>query len=227
VTIPHLLFFVLVFVLLPIFAWRSRRHIPFILTLPRRPIYIQVIVLQVVLLLIALWAAGPLLPEVSALVLARPSLSGMVIAAVLLALGIVMVMRGWSRLKPEQRLFLEAIAPRTSQDRSLWIGVSLVVGIAEETVYRGVLPLLLAQYESGTTAILLSAIAFGAAHLVQGIRAAMIASVFGAVLHLIMVVSGSLLPAIAIHFLYDAVVGILASRWIAREAAEGADANQV
>jgi membrane protease YdiL (CAAX protease family) len=227
VTIPHLLFFILVFVLLPLFAARSRRHIPFILTLPRRPIYIQVIVLQTVLLLIALWAAGPLLPDISALVLALPSVPGILLAAVLLILAILMVVRGWSRLKPEQRLFLEAIAPRTRQDRSLWVGVSLIVGIAEETVYRGVLPLLLAQYESGTTATLLAAIAFGLAHLVQGLRAAMIASVFGAVLHLIMVVSGSLLPAIAIHFLYDAVVGILAARWIARDAVEGADANQV
>jgi membrane protease YdiL (CAAX protease family) len=89
-----------------------------------------------------------------------------------------------------------------------WALVSLLAGVAEELTYRGVASaiLLYAGLPAWAVVLVVSA-AFGLAHANRGrIHVAATFSI-GALLHLLVIASGSLWPAMAAHAVYDFLAG--------------------
>lgn len=97
-----------------------------------------------------------------------------------------------------------------------WIAAAVAAAIVEEYCYRGVLTALLGEALGMWPAVLLSALAFGGAHLGQGWRGAGFSAAFGLALQLLCFMHGGLLAAILVHFAYDMLAAFLGHRLMAR-----------
>lgn len=105
------------------------------------------------------------------------------------------------------------LRPTSARELPLWIVLSFVAGIGEEFVYRGVLTEVLRRQTGDVTlAIALSALAFGAAHIVQGWKLALFVVFVALGLQYVVVAAGSLYVAMAVHVLYDVCAGVYYSR---------------
>jgi hypothetical protein len=204
----HLVFFC---VLIPWAVWQSRRRLAEGPVPPRRRHFASVIVQHLLFLGLSLWVAGaeglPILAPIE--MDWRPA----ALAALLLALGVGLMAPHWrrsiERREPKVHLFMT----RVGTVRALWTGVSLAAAASEEVTYRGVMFLLLAGLTgSAWAAALLAAAVFGFSHLVQGWKSAGIITGIALALQGLVVVSGSLHLAIAIHFLYDLIAGLAHGR---------------
>jgi membrane protease YdiL (CAAX protease family) len=117
---------------------------------------------------------------------------------------------GWRMRSERHKQRTLAMVPRTPGQALAWIGISLGAGVVEEIVWRGVLYACVAWLvKSPWLAVPLCAIPFGLVHAIQGARAMLITSLIGVLMHLLVLATGSLLPAMLVHFLYDAIVGFL------------------
>jgi uncharacterized protein len=99
-----------------------------------------------------------------------------------------------------------ALLPSTTQERQTFAGLALTAGTCEEIVYRGFLMAYLSWLLPGVSSgwiVVLAAVAFGVAHAYQGFRGIVLTGIVGATLGALVVASGSLLPAIAVHALVD------------------------
>ena len=99
----------------------------------------------------------------------------------------------------------------------MWIALSLSAGVGEELVWRGVLPALIAML-TGSLAlgIALSVASFALAHAIQGPRSVLAIAAIAAAFHALVLISGSLYPAMLVHFVYDVIAGFTYARF-ARE----------
>jgi membrane protease YdiL (CAAX protease family) len=105
-----------------------------------------------------------------------------------------------------------ALLPVTHEERRAFVPLALTAGICEEVVYRGFLAAYVAWLWPGATdgwIIGITAVAFGFAHLYQGLLGVVLTGIVGALLGSLVVASGSLLPAIAIHALIDLRIVLL------------------
>lgn len=117
-----------------------------------------------------------------------------------------------SRSPEEQkRLWVRQIIPRTPTERAVWILSSTVAGITEETIFRGVFYTLVASL-SGSIVIgaVASAAVFAIAHYRQGRKSMLLVGLFALFFQWLVVTTGSLVPAMAVHALYDVIRGLLA-----------------
>jgi membrane protease YdiL (CAAX protease family) len=133
----------------------------------------------------------------------------------LLGLGLLVLLLAWApigwrmRSEREKRRTL-AVAPETPAQALAWIGIALGAGVIEEIVWRGVLyACVVWLVKSPWIAIPACAIPFGLAHAIQGRRGMIVAGLIGAMMHGLVLLTGSLLPAMLAHFLYDAIVVFL------------------
>jgi membrane protease YdiL (CAAX protease family) len=130
--------------------------------------------------------------------------------ALALYLGLVLLMRPrWRKAvlarKPVVRLFM----PASSRERALWLTVALLAGTSEEITWRGVQTALLGEWTGSlVAAVALSALMFGAAHALQGWTTAAIVTGFALAFQGLVLASGSLLPAMAVHVAYDVTAGL-------------------
>lgn len=102
--------------------------------------------------------------------------------------------------------------PCTPVEARWWVVVSLAAGMAEEIIYRGVLPGLLDVWLPLEAAAALSVLVFGISHIAQGLRGVLLTLLVGAAFQGLVGWSGSLWTAIAVHFLYDLAVGMAGYR---------------
>ncbi|MEO5760799.1 MAG: CPBP family intramembrane glutamic endopeptidase [Vicinamibacteria bacterium] len=115
--------------------------------------------------------------------------------------------------KPTWRLF----APTNPHEGRMWIALSLAAGIAEELVWRGVLPALLMMLTgSASASIALSVVSFALAHAIQGVRSVLAIGTIAAAFHALVWLSGSLYVAMTVHFVYDVIAGFTYAKF-ARE----------
>lgn len=107
---------------------------------------------------------------------------------------------------------VDALLPRNTRERRWYTAVAVTAGICEEVLYRGVVlvvaMLLLPTAPLWVLALGVAAV-FGAAHIYQGLAGVAAAAALGVVLGLIVVATGSLLPAMALHALIDLRVLLL------------------
>lgn len=102
------------------------------------------------------------------------------------------------------------LIPQTSLELVLWMVVSLAAGICEEAVYRGYLQRQFsALCRSVPLGIVLSAAAFGAAHLYQGIARASVIAASGLLFGWFANWRKSVRPGMVAHTLQDAVAPLL------------------
>jgi len=92
----------------------------------------------------------------------------------------------------------------------LWIALSIVAGISEEAVYRGYLQTQFTGLtNSHSIGILASAIAFGAAHLYQGLARASVIAASAVLYGLVVKWRRSVRPGMFAHALQDAIAPAL------------------
>ena len=141
-------------------------------------------------------------------------------AAIIVVALVLKLSVGLVRLR-QGRVFArtENLAPRTPRERVLAILLAAEAGVIEECTYRGVAFVLLTWYTgSAWFGALLSATAFGLAHLLQGNRAAFVAGLHGLADQAVVALTGYLYPAMVVHFLYDVILaGAIAARAQRRE----------
>ena len=141
-------------------------------------------------------------------------------APIALALLVASVPVLWRLTPAEQRERNAAFLPRDAKERSWVLAVSLIASLGEEIAWRAVLPALLVHLtESVALAIVLSALSFGFAHWVQGKIAIVAVFAFALVFHGLVALTGGLVAAIAVHALYDALVGTILGPYLRQRAA--------
>lgn len=111
-------------------------------------------------------------------------------------------------------------APHSRRELAWWMAVSVSAGICEEFICRGYLIWVMRPALGIWFAAAASLIVFAAAHAYQGAKGVVAVGIVGGLLTLIVLVFGSLVPAIAVHILADAGEGFVA--WLAlRDVAAG------
>ena len=118
----------------------------------------------------------------------------------------------WRFRLPESRARLVAMLPRAPGDYVWWAAVSVMAGVGEEVIYRGVLYGTL-EYLTGSwlAAAILAAIVFGACHALQGWGAAVVTFVIALLQQWLVFRAGDLYLAMAAHFTYDMAAGFMYS----------------
>jgi uncharacterized protein len=105
------------------------------------------------------------------------------------------------------------VLPHTRKELYLFGGVSLTAGFCEEFLFRGYFIWALTPSLGWWGAAALSLLIFASGHAYQGWNGALRTGVVGAFFTLVVAISGSLWPAIALHALLDLGQGIIA--WLA------------
>jgi membrane protease YdiL (CAAX protease family) len=143
-----------------------------------------------------------------------PSLLSWAAGAVFLGVALLLVRPHWRRSIEEDKPTWRLFAPTNRRERRMWIVLSLSAGIGEELVWRGVLPALIARL-SGSLAlgVALSVASFALAHAIQGLRSVLAIAAIAAAFHALVFISGSLYPAMVVHFAYDVIAGFTYARF--------------
>lgn len=105
------------------------------------------------------------------------------------------------------------LMPHTRTEMYWFGGVSLTAGFCEEFLFRGYFIWGLAPWLGWWGAAALSLLIFASAHAYQGWNGILRVGIVGAIYTAVVAVSGSLWPAIALHFLTDLGSGMMA--WLA------------
>lgn len=117
--------------------------------------------------------------------------------------------RAWLR---EHMAYVEPILPATDSEFAGFLALSITAGICEEFLFRGYVIWAFAPLLGWWGAAALSLASFALSHSYQGRKGLIQSLILGALLTLLVAITRSLLPAMALHALIDAGSGTLA--WI-------------
>ena len=135
---------------------------------------------------------------------------------VAIALGTLPLRWRWRPLEDRKRSLW--LYPRSGRDVARWALVSLLAGTCEEIVYRGVMfALWYRLFGSWWPAAVLSSLAFAVVHWTQGVRTVLVIAAMALCIHGIVLLSGDLLIAMALHVAYDFFAGLLLLRCARRD----------
>lgn len=111
-----------------------------------------------------------------------------------------------SRAAPAVRM----LHPQSRLEIVLWILISLTAGICEEITFRGYLQKQLSAWTGSIPAgLLLSAAVFGAGHIYQGSKSAVVIAVYGALFGILAETRKSLRPGMMAHAWHDGFSGLV------------------
>ena len=140
---------------------------------------------------------------------ARAAVNDVLVVAVVLGASAVILRLGGSNvralLRRQARGFMELL-PRSRQERLTFAGLAITAGVCEEVVFRGFGIAYVRWLWPGASQpfiIVVTAAAFGFAHLYQGTRGVLLTGLVGAYLAWLTLATGSLVPAMVIHALID------------------------
>ena len=102
------------------------------------------------------------------------------------------------------------LAPESAEEVACWLMLCMLVGVAEELVFRGYLQTQFTAWAKGAAVagVVFSALTFGAAHGYEGARAMFMLTVFGAFFSLLAIFRRHLRAGIFAHSWHDAVAGL-------------------
>jgi uncharacterized protein len=104
---------------------------------------------------------------------------------------------------------IDFMAPRGAAEIALWILVCVTAGFCEETIFRGYLQKqFIAWSGSAAAGLVASAAVFGACHIYQGVKPAIVITVYGLLFGILAQWRKSLRPGMMTHALHDTVSGI-------------------
>jgi len=180
------------------------------------PVYFSSMVLIWAIGALSLWAgwASGITPATMGLIVpdavAAIAWIGVIVLA---ALGIALLGR---RLGWRESPMLEWLLPVSGRERAVFVLLSISAGVGEEMAYRGFLiPALTEASGSRALAVVVSSLAFGMMHSYQQTTGALRATVLGALLAVPLLTTGSVVPSMAAHALFDVVAGLLLADWLA------------
>lgn len=103
------------------------------------------------------------------------------------------------------------LAPSNAKEAVSWLLLCVLVGIAEELVFRGYLQQQFSAWTRGSAAggVVFSAVMFGAAHGYEGGRAMFLLTVFGVFFSLLALFRRNLRAGIFAHSWHDAIAGLM------------------
>jgi membrane protease YdiL (CAAX protease family) len=122
----------------------------------------------------------------------------------------------------EKFAFAYALVPGTAGERRTFWLLSITAGVCEEIIYRGFLIWLVATWTGLIAAVVISSIVFGLAHIYLGVAQVPRTAIIGFLLAIVVVASGSILPAIVIHAAMDLNSGEIGFRVAQAPLANGA-----
>lgn len=102
------------------------------------------------------------------------------------------------------------LMPRTVKELRLFGGVALTAGFCEEFLFRGYFIWALTPWVGVYGAATLSLIIFAFGHAYQGTSGIVNTAIAGLLFTMVFFVTGSLWPAMLLHFLWDLTMGIVA-----------------
>ena len=221
---PAQVFVVLVGVLLPALAWRSRKRFKADAPGPpitRRQYYASAFFTQFATLFLALLVARDVDMELLGPFRVEP-LVWLATAVVFGALLATLPAR-WRSRSPDSRRRHALIAPRTAPQAAVNAALCVLAGVGEEITWRRVLHECL-WWATGSwwIATLFCSLSFGVAHAIQGRRSMLIIAGVALWMHLTVLWTGSLYLAIVVHAVYDLVATFAMARWVKREEAQAA-----
>lgn len=118
-----------------------------------------------------------------------------------------------STIEERRRLWARQLIPESAGARFVWLVSSVLAGATEEIIFRGVLfALLVALTGNVTIAAAVSAAAFTLAHYRQGWKNMGFVAAIALLFQWLVIATASLVPAIAVHALYNIARGVRASR---------------
>ena len=110
------------------------------------------------------------------------------------------------------------ILPENQSELRYWILISVLAGVCEEYAYRGVAYAALSEIiGSPVISVVVCVVAFGIAHVIQGWRGALGASLLALLFHFMVFITQGLYLAITFHILYDLIVGFSGMRALKRD----------
>jgi membrane protease YdiL (CAAX protease family) len=115
---------------------------------------------------------------------------------------------------------VEKLAPHTRFELGVWVAVSVSAGFGEEFIFRGYLISVFQPVLGLWGAAAFSLVVFAVAHAYQGVKGILATGFAGSLLTVVVLISGSLWPAIALHVLTDIGTGLVA--WLALHRMRGA-----
>jgi membrane protease YdiL (CAAX protease family) len=138
--------------------------------------------------------------------------------ALVAAVAALMAVQLWSvlRLPQDRRVAARPrlggvtfILPHTAPEARWFMLLSVTAGFCEELLYRGYLVWFFAPWLGVIGGMALVVLVFGVSHAYQGRKGAIRATLAGAVMALIVLATGSLIPAMIVHALIDIGGGIV------------------
>lgn len=207
-------FMAVVGILLPVAAIRSARRFdavsdPAHQTIPQRLKSVMVLVVLAAMALFVAWHATIDLFQ-------QVEITGsLIVRSVVVLFGVLVLAELLLRARSpagRKALWVRQILPRSNAERAVWVLTSSIAGIAEEIVFRGLFFILVsAVTNSYATAAVTSAIVFAIAHFSQGWKSMIFVFAIALVFQWLMFQTGSLIPAMVVHALYNIARGIRAS----------------
>jgi uncharacterized protein len=105
---------------------------------------------------------------------------------------------------------IRVLLPQSQLEVFLWILTSITAGVCEEIIFRGYFQRQFSAWTGNAAAgVLLSAAAFGAGHIYQGWRSAIVVLVYGSLFGILAEARESLRPGMMTHAWHDGFVGLV------------------
>ena len=175
--------------------------------LAKIPVYLQSLVMQLVLCVLAFFAARS--EDITISFKSKFTFQSVAatVAFIVLALFIAWLSQKFSKEKDNSST-LHHILPDTNLERIVWILACVVAAFCEEYIYRGVLFQMIGGYVENTwwIAAVLSAIVFAFGHGTQGEKAIIQIIPFAIGFQVLVHLSGGLLLPMIAHFIYNVLV---------------------
>lgn len=102
------------------------------------------------------------------------------------------------------------IAPQGALENVTYLALVITAGICEETIFRGYLQRqFVALFRNAPLGVLASAVLFGAGHIYQGLRPAIVIVVFGLIFGILAEARKNIRPGVIMHAWQDGLSGFL------------------
>jgi membrane protease YdiL (CAAX protease family) len=179
---------------------------------PRKRIFINVLVMQVFFLVISLLTARS--EDIQLFPPGRFSIGAVAFAIGMLGICLSVMPLLWRRSSEDEKRRALLTRPNEPKDLGWWFLVSLAAGTVEEITYRGVMfALLLPLTRNWWMAAAICVLFFALGHANQRLSRMTFVGVIAIGCHALVWMTGALYLAMAVHFTYDFIAGIIYLHW--------------
>ena len=213
------IFLIAVLFVIPFMSYKSQEQIHLVeeFNIPREKLYLQSLIMQGVLAVLAFFAVRASKINVDLNSTFSLLTIGIALGFIVLSLGLSSI-----RMKKDESFKdnnLKYILPRNAKEQAYWLGTTLVSSAMEEFIYRGALFLLFYQTFDNNwwLGALSSAVVFGFSHATQGTASVLFIIPFGLAFQYLYHLSGGLLLPIVTHFVYNTAVNVLFAKQILKK----------